>query len=496
MILSKLSSINIQNFQAVCPPWRKAAKSYTSNSSYTNLQQLPWLFLPREHEDDYDFLPDIDTVEVFKFPKTDDNGFDVVPYSGSTESIMHFKSVHELRGYFFSNAVISSNPYYGWEVWMLLGEYDDTYSDIVCYDDRFFALNYPDKVELWDTNIYTPQIHTDFVVPLPEKILETQTSLQNFHMCRTYLVKSCEDLLLVQRYIGDFLDKDGPDHGEDIYKTLTFDVFKLDFDMNKWVECDVGTEVTEPSPIWVDPKVMLQSWAWNAKNWISLFAKNPFFAQCLGHLLESVDSQNSDLEKLLKAIRQLHDLINQDIRLVEYLTHGDVMHLLLSVIKTPAHVGLLNDPSTDINIAVVIALTRLVIAYRECYVLIIRTNALEIVQKIVLEDRDIEPMHLLLTIPILLLITLNCWHATISIELGGEMWNRLIKILVQRMSKSIQHLCITHDCGEPIISESIVIVGSALGVVRNIARWGPSDQIQTLAIDNFASDMPPEDVMF
>lgn len=420
MILSKLSSINIQNFQAVCPPWRNAAKSYTSSSSYTNLQQVPWLLLPRKHEDDYDFrffsleddkvikrsrrprdlevpqkfynslclgssqgwlvmldenvapylfdpfyltqiqLPDIDTVEVFKFPKTDDNGFDVVPYSGSTESIMHFKSVHDLRGYIFTNAVISSNPYYGtgefyalmiasfgndgsqlmffrsvgWEVWMLLGEYDDTYSDIVCYDDRFFALNYPDKVELWDTNIYTPQIHTDFVVPLPEKILQTRTLLENFHMYRTYLVKSCEDLLLVQRYIGDFLDKDGPDHREDTYKTLTFDVFKLDFNMNKWVQvsslgdqvlflggiqstslsnqdvpacqansiyfaddywarirehnirydvgifdmedqsiksfyqCDIGTQVTEPSPIWVDPKVMLQSWAWNAENWM------------------------------------------------------------------------------------------------------------------------------------------------------------------------------------------------------------------------------------
>ncbi|KAK1381873.1 hypothetical protein POM88_019608 [Heracleum sosnowskyi] len=63
------------------------------------------------------------------------------------------------------------------------------------------------------------------------------------------------------------------------------------------------------------------------------------------------------------------------------------------------------------------------------------------------------------------------------------MWNKLIKMLVKRMSKSIQHLYITHDCGEPIISESIVIAGSALGVVGNIARWGPSDQIQYLATD-------------
>lgn len=110
-------------------------------------------------------IPDIDTLEVFKFPKTDGNGFDVVPYHGFTENIRHFKSVDDLRGYFFSNVVLSSNPYYGtdepyvlmfasfgndgsqlmffrsvgWEVWMMLGEYDDTYTDIVCYDDKFFA---------------------------------------------------------------------------------------------------------------------------------------------------------------------------------------------------------------------------------------------------------------------------------------------------------------------------------------------------------------------
>ncbi|KAK1383039.1 hypothetical protein POM88_020774 [Heracleum sosnowskyi] len=38
---------------------------------------------------------------------------------------------------------------------------------------------------------------------------------------------------------------------------------------------------------------------------------NPFFAQCLRDFLECMESKNSDLEKLLKATRQLHDLIDQ-----------------------------------------------------------------------------------------------------------------------------------------------------------------------------------------
>ncbi|KAK1381874.1 hypothetical protein POM88_019609 [Heracleum sosnowskyi] len=162
-----------------------------------------------------------------------------------------------------------------------------------------------------------------------------------------------------------------------------------------------------------------------SKKYLFMFKdENPFFAQCLGNVLESVDSKNSDLEKLLEAIRRLHDLIDQDTGLVECLSHGDVMRLLLSAIKSnkskdtikikiqslalrilshvlpdsrfydcsllaaPALVGLLNDPSTDISIAAVIALTRLVIAYHECYELIVHANALEIVQKIDLEDRD------------------------------------------------------------------------------------------------------------
>ncbi|KAL8147612.1 F-box protein SKIP23-like [Apium graveolens] len=417
MILTKLSSINIQNFQAVCPPWRNAAKSYTSSSSYTNLHHVPWLLLPKTDQDNYDFrffslqddkvirrisrprdlnipqkfynslclgssygwlvmldematpylfdpfyltqiqLPDIDTIELFKFSKSDDDGLDIIPYSGSTESLMHFKSVHDLRGYFFSNAVVSSNFYEnrgeiyvlmiasfgdagsqlmffrsgGYDVWMLLGDYDQTYSDIVCYDDRFYALNaFADKVELWDTTIYTPELDEEFVVPMPPVLAETRSFLENCTSSRTYLVKSCEDdLLLVQRYIGDFVDGDP---GEDIYRTLVFEVYKLDFSINEWVQveslgdqvlflggvqsislsiqdvpacqpnsiyftddcwarlhehnvrydvgvfhmedksieafhqCDLGSE---PPPIWVDPKVMLESWAWNAKHYVS-----------------------------------------------------------------------------------------------------------------------------------------------------------------------------------------------------------------------------------
>lgn len=254
IILSKMSLISILNFRAVCPSWRTAAKSYILSSSYPQVHQVPWLMLPPEQKDDNDFrffsledkkvikrlnrpqdlnvpqkfhnglclgsshgwlvvldekvqpylfdpfyltqiqLPDIDTAEVLKFPKSDDNGYDVVPYYGSSGSILHIESVHDLRGYFFSNAVISANPYHNngqfyalmiasfgdlgsqlmffragdFHAWMLLGEVDDQYCDIVCYNDRFYALNYPDKVEVWDTNIYTPVKDSVVVVPLPE----------------------------------------------------------------------------------------------------------------------------------------------------------------------------------------------------------------------------------------------------------------------------------------------------------------------------------------
>ncbi|KAK1381779.1 hypothetical protein POM88_019514 [Heracleum sosnowskyi] len=300
-----------------------------------------------------------------------------------------------------------------------------------------------------------------------------------------------------------------------------------------------------------------------AKKLLFLFEdENPFFAQCLRNFLECMESQNSDLEKLLKATKQLHDLIDKDAGLVDYLSFGDVRHLLsilrkidnskdtadiyiniqslavrilshvlshsrfseCSLHAAPALVRLLYNPSTAISIAGVIALTRLAFASHECYGVILHTGALEITQKIVLENRDkssdliqwlakflavmcsrgLPPAKVKVVLAIsedLLLkhsvrdrhIVSICYalhfitdrrHATTAIEIEGRTWNRLINILVERMSASIQHLYITHDIAAPIVSESIVIAGAALIVVGNIARWGHPDQIQTLANDS------------
>ncbi|KAK1381877.1 hypothetical protein POM88_019612 [Heracleum sosnowskyi] len=296
-----------------------------------------------------------------------------------------------------------------------------------------------------------------------------------------------------------------------------------------------------------------------AKKHLFLFKdENPFFAQCLRDFLECMESQNSDLEKLLKATKQLHDLIDKDAGLVDYLSFGDVRHLLsilreidnnkdmadiyiniqslavrilshvlshsrfseFSLPAAPALVRLLYNSSTAISIAGAMALTRLAFASHECYGVILHTGALEIAQKIVLEDRKdsdliqwlakflavicsrgLPPAKVKVVLAIskdLLLmhsfrdrhIVPICYalqfltdrrHVTTAIAIKGETWNKLIKILVERICHP---LYITHGVAGPVVYESIVTGGAALGVVGNIARWGPRDKVQTLADDS------------
>ncbi|KAJ9159517.1 hypothetical protein P3X46_025023 [Hevea brasiliensis] len=82
-------------------------------------------------------------------------------------------------------------------------------------------------------------------------MLAATKCFRNLHSCQTYLVESSGDLLLVLRYIGDFVNQEGKVVDEAYllsgdgtqplvcpYQTLMFHVCKLDSSEQKWVGVD------------------------------------------------------------------------------------------------------------------------------------------------------------------------------------------------------------------------------------------------------------------
>lgn len=325
LILSKMSFITILNFRAVCPSWRTAVKAYTKSSYYRQVLQVPWLLLPREQQDDKNIgffslqdkkvfkrmntpqefhnglclgtshgwlvmldekvdpylfnpfslaqipLPKLETYpEILSVSKSGESGYDLLHYDGSLECIRHIESVQDLRGYFISKAVVSSDPSHnngnffvliifelgdylqsqlafyrsGDSQWTRLGEINENYCDVVCHNDKFFALNY-NKVETWDVLDSSPVKKNEIIADFPEKVYETRDSLINCCSTRSYLVEASGDLLLVERFIGEFVNEVGvPTQWEDKYKTLLFQVYKLDSSMKKWEEVEsLGDQV-------------------------------------------------------------------------------------------------------------------------------------------------------------------------------------------------------------------------------------------------------------
>ncbi|XP_027368777.1 F-box protein At2g26160-like [Abrus precatorius] len=131
--------------------------------------------------------------------------------------------------------------------WVELFGATRSYCDIVFKNNYLYALAQDRSVEGWDICQHVPRKILD-VKPTMEidEELETEFS-RDLYSIKSYLVKSEGEMLLVIRYIGNFVNDDGAavDEGYllssmDIhpllcpYQTKHFSVYKFDFRKIKW----------------------------------------------------------------------------------------------------------------------------------------------------------------------------------------------------------------------------------------------------------------------
>ncbi|KAK2643779.1 hypothetical protein Ddye_018974 [Dipteronia dyeriana] len=128
------------------------------------------------------------------------------------------------------------------------------YSDIICYNNnKLYALGENACVEAWDLldGKCVPTKTMEIKLCFPLKSAKMLSDFRYLYVCRLYLVEKLGDLLLVVRYIGEFVNGDNEVVQEDDlltdedtqplvcpYKTLLFHVYKLDFDERKWIEVE------------------------------------------------------------------------------------------------------------------------------------------------------------------------------------------------------------------------------------------------------------------
>ncbi|KAK2994483.1 hypothetical protein RJ640_021288 [Escallonia rubra] len=110
---------------------------------------------------------------------------------------------------------------------------------------------------MWDVGASCPRKVKEIQASFPENPSQASESLRGLWTNMFYLVESLGDLLLVERYVGDFVRHDGvpvykPDlfPGEDNhpsvcpYRTLRFQVYRLNFGERRWEEVkDLGDRV-------------------------------------------------------------------------------------------------------------------------------------------------------------------------------------------------------------------------------------------------------------
>lgn len=238
-----------------------------------------WLVMLDENIDPYLFnpfslekipLPKIDTyLDILCVSRSVENGYFIDYYESPYECVRHIKSVHDLRANFVSKAVVSANPSHnngnffvlmifewgntgsaqlafccsGDNGWMQLGGENKSYCDVICHNDMFYALNYPDKIEIWDVHNSYPVKRTEIVAKLPQNFFDARDSLRNCAI-RSYLVEVSGDLFVVVRFIGTLLYRFGPYLLEGRHGTLLFQVYKLDTSKKKWEEVEsLGDQV-------------------------------------------------------------------------------------------------------------------------------------------------------------------------------------------------------------------------------------------------------------
>ncbi|KAF2321075.1 hypothetical protein GH714_033627 [Hevea brasiliensis] len=139
--------------------------------------------------------------------------------------------------------------------WTILSGASQSYCDIIYFNDLFYALTWDSSIEVWDFHASLPIKKREIHPSTTREMLEATKCFRNLHSCQTYLVESSSDLLLVLRYIGNFVNQEGKvideayllsgDSTQPLvcpYQTLMFHVCKLDSSEQKWVGVDNLTD--------------------------------------------------------------------------------------------------------------------------------------------------------------------------------------------------------------------------------------------------------------
>ncbi|KAL2463366.1 F-box protein SKIP23 [Forsythia ovata] len=136
--------------------------------------------------------------------------------------------------------------------WMGFGGEIQSYYDILCNDNMLYALGAGPSIEVWDLYESTPSKKMIIQASCPRKLTEAhQIYLADLYSSKWYLVFSSGEMLLVVRYIGEFVRYDGEVvyEGDTLthyaseplvcpYKTVQFHVYKLDIDQKIWQQVE------------------------------------------------------------------------------------------------------------------------------------------------------------------------------------------------------------------------------------------------------------------
>ena len=295
LILRKVPFVDTIRCKAVCSSWRSAATQSQAESH--SIQSTPWLMLPSDQEGDFTTCRFFNLSEKKVYNMKDVFGAfgDDVWCVGSCHGWLvmlddeanpvifnPFSRVHiqlplipveffnpidrskfaQIKKDFISRAILFADPshsnnfgvvvmIYGTLSSLAFCKQGDTtwtnfvgenrgYYDIICHDNRLYALRYNCSVEVWE-----------FQSALPTKILsiEPTTTLQHVDgnlprdkvSTQLYLVKTSSDFLIIQRTIGNFVNAEGDVVDESYllsssdtqplvcpYRTKLFCVYKLD----------------------------------------------------------------------------------------------------------------------------------------------------------------------------------------------------------------------------------------------------------------------------
>ncbi|KAF5736694.1 F-box protein [Tripterygium wilfordii] len=269
LIMSNLSLIDIiDGFAGVCSDWCSAAKSYVSSLRYTPCPQLPWLLVPNDVDDEFVIFFNTEENKPYTMKKTESITID----DSCIGSPINWLRIVYAKTYFFKKAVvlssyescitnhtyISAAVIYGCkynrkklsfctngdhsELTTINSTCEGYYSDIIYHNGMLYALTSDLSVQAWDFQ---------GLVPVKRMSIKPKGGFEKTgtgYRENYYLAESSGKLLLVVRYIQNFV----PPEGEEAvmlefltakywqpamwpYRTVFFHVFELDFCQERWV---------------------------------------------------------------------------------------------------------------------------------------------------------------------------------------------------------------------------------------------------------------------